>query len=475
VFKNSILFFISFLLFFLPSLARADVVINEVQLSPTDGRFLELYNDGSSAVDLTGWYMQRKTATGGSFGSLVSNPNFEGKIINAHDYFVISRNSLSNSDIVLDSLTLTESNTIQIKNSSGGVVDKVGWGDASDCSSPCPDNPPDGKSIQKSSSGSWVSASPTPGSENNDTDTASPADDNNNTNDDEDNPSSGSAPTPAPVVIKNPTMKAKIITRTLAFAGEPFKIDANIFGFSDEKIVLGKIYWNFGDGSSFEQINNFEEFYHTYFYPGEYAVSLEYYLRIDSQIPEIANKMIIKVLPTTVTISKVGNAQDFFVELTNSANSDIDISNWFINANGKIFILPRNSTIMSKKSMTISSRLTGFNVGDKYDLKLFSSTGELIFNYNAPSARIVTTKTVSSSSNSPKTETSLDSNDQPSALDLSANALESNSSDKSNTNDSYLFSLGLFALLSISGSAVYFIRKTKTTSNPGNDFEILDE
>ena len=44
-------------LFILPtSLIESAVLINEVQIKPTEDRFIELYNSGSSEVDLTGWY-----------------------------------------------------------------------------------------------------------------------------------------------------------------------------------------------------------------------------------------------------------------------------------------------------------------------------------------------------------------------------------------------------------------------------------
>ena len=109
---------------------------------------------------------------------------------------------------------------------------------------------------------------------------------------------------------------------------------------------------------------------------------MEYYTNNYSQAPEIVNKIIVKVVTTTVVISKVGDEKDFFVELTNNANSDIDISNWFLKSNGKTFVLPKNSIILSKKQMTISGKITNFNLNDKYGLKLFSGSNELIYDYN---------------------------------------------------------------------------------------------
>lgn len=125
------------------------ILINEIQISPTGNRFIELYNQNNSPVDLTGWYLQRKTQTGSSFGSLVSKTYFEGKTIGANSYFLISRGALENTDIVLSNLTLTESNVIQFKNPNGEVVDKVGWGEAQDCEGGCALNPNKDQSLQR--------------------------------------------------------------------------------------------------------------------------------------------------------------------------------------------------------------------------------------------------------------------------------------------------------------------------------------
>jgi len=108
------------------------ILINEIKTSPTSERFIELYNPSEQAVDLTGWYIQRKTQSGGDFGSLVSKTNFEGKTINAKDYFVISRSAMADSDLVIGDITLTDNNTVQLKNQNQEVVDKVGWGNAAD-------------------------------------------------------------------------------------------------------------------------------------------------------------------------------------------------------------------------------------------------------------------------------------------------------------------------------------------------------
>jgi hypothetical protein len=123
------------------------ILISEIQIVPTEERFIELYNSCNSEINLTGWYIQRKTATGKDWTSLVSSTYFEGKILQPKSYFLITRSPRENSDIVKEDLTLTEDNVILIKNQNREIVDKVGWGNAQDSETAPAINPDSGKSI----------------------------------------------------------------------------------------------------------------------------------------------------------------------------------------------------------------------------------------------------------------------------------------------------------------------------------------
>lgn len=124
-----------------PSPSYPKILISEIQISPTEERFIELYNPNNKEVNLTGWYIQRKTETGTSWISSVSSAQFEGKIIQSGSHFLIARSSTLNPDILLD-LTLTENNVILLKNPNRETVDKVGFGQAQDFEkAPFPENP----------------------------------------------------------------------------------------------------------------------------------------------------------------------------------------------------------------------------------------------------------------------------------------------------------------------------------------------
>lgn len=486
--KKIILFLVGVIFFSGFNLAHADVIINEVQLYPTGERFLELYNTGDEAIDLTGWYMQRKT-TSGDFTTLVSNTNFEGKEIGAHNYFIISRASFDNSNIVLSTLTLTESNTIQIKKSQEEIIDKIGWGGASDCDNPCPSNPGEGQSIQKSSSSSWVTATPTPGKVN-EVSSTPPIDDSGNSGESSSvgnsSSSTSSASTTTDTKTKTTTVKkikAEITANTLGYAGIPLSFQGMAFGLEGGQLFHGRYFWNFGDGDSREvKVINTDKFTHTYFYPGEYTVLLEYYPDFFADVPDASQKIIVKVMAPGVSISGIGNTQDFFVELSNDNSYDVDISKWIISSDAKSFKIPPNTIIGSKKKMIISSKLTNFSIADKNTLKLMTSEGDLVFDYSASilfPIVAIPTKIIAKTTVQPKTSTSQGSGaiemleDEPASLSLGGSA-SAIGSDVIKDNY-YLPILISVVFIGVSASVVYFIRRKKVAFSVGDDFKILDE
>src|SRR3989344_752193 len=74
--------------------AYPKILISEFQIGGADDskeEFVELYNAGGDEIDLTGWYLQRKTATANSYSTFISSALFSGKKISADGYFLIAR------------------------------------------------------------------------------------------------------------------------------------------------------------------------------------------------------------------------------------------------------------------------------------------------------------------------------------------------------------------------------------------------
>jgi len=127
------------------------LLISEAQIAGlTDAKeeFVELYNPNNDDVDLTGWYVQRKTKTATTYASFVTNTLFDGKKISAHGYFLIPRQGYFTSlaDIFVDN-SLTNDNSLFLKNPNGDVIDTLGWGAAQGYETVPAQNPAAGQSI----------------------------------------------------------------------------------------------------------------------------------------------------------------------------------------------------------------------------------------------------------------------------------------------------------------------------------------
>jgi hypothetical protein len=128
------------------------ILITEVQLASTSSvhdEFVELYNPNNESVDLTNWYIQKKTQNSESFSTFAKADLFNGKIVAAKSFILIAHSSSTFSYDIAANYGISANNTLVVKNPNGEIVDKVGWGQANDCEEQCVSNPADGQSIQR--------------------------------------------------------------------------------------------------------------------------------------------------------------------------------------------------------------------------------------------------------------------------------------------------------------------------------------
>lgn len=480
-FKKTIIFITVFLSWF--GLVHANIVINEVQISPTEERFIELYNSGSSSVDLTNWYIQRKTASGSEFGSLVSKTNFEGKSINAGSYFLISKIEMGNSDLIIGNLTLTESNIIQIKNSSQEVVDKVGWGEVDDCGDNCAPNPPEGKSIQRISNGNWIIANHTPKSLN--SNSGSNEEENNeedsSNNDEEDTNSDNTKTKDTPEVFK---ISTKIISPKIVTAGIPFSINSLTTSNKGDTYAVGRFVWNFGDGF-IKETKESTPFSYLYEYPGDYVLTLSYFDSYFDQIADVTNRLIIKVIPSEISISSVGDDKNPYIELENKSSYEIILSKWVITGGIHYFIIPEGTTILPNKKMKLSPKITGFNGEDIKSVVITNPDSGIIATYpatiikqkiknsgNTEKNKNETPVLQNEISQGPTNDAVLNDSQVINLNDLGASV--SDSGVKSKTN-SILPIIGLFVVIDIGVTSFLLLRKRKKESSDYVEKEIRAE
>lgn len=340
-------FLILILMFSFAQTVSAQVFINEIQVSPIGERFIELYNSGDSNINLTGWYIQRKTATGSSFSSLITSTELKDKIINSNDYFLISRGQLANPDVVIDNLTLTESNTVRLRNSKGEDVGQIELAVIGD-----------GKSYQRKSSNEWIVGIPTPGFENSVSQSVNVASQTSVVN-------NATAPTSA---VSQVVAQAGPQTRTV-LAGAPIIFEGKIAGLENNNGVT-KTTWSFGDGASAES----ESVSHTYYYPGEYMAVLD----VVSGSLTATDKMLVRVVLPNLSMTTGGDSTRSFFTIKNNGSDELDISGWQMMSESKTFTFPKNTILGARKSATFASEVTGLTTLSGEIVKLLFPNGSRV-------------------------------------------------------------------------------------------------
>ncbi|MDI6821012.1 MAG: lamin tail domain-containing protein [Patescibacteria group bacterium] len=113
----------------------ARVLVSEIMAGSdvsANYEFIELYNAGGTAINLTGWSIKKITSTGSS-STLVGASYFEGKTIPAGKYFLLANVGGYNGSVVADiswpqSYTLAyTNNAVILLNSNSEKTDEVSW------------------------------------------------------------------------------------------------------------------------------------------------------------------------------------------------------------------------------------------------------------------------------------------------------------------------------------------------------------
>lgn len=447
-------------------------------LDGSDVDWIEIYNPDQADLDLT----SLKLLINNSTSNHSINNSSGSAILHKGDYGVIvASSSLSNYQNKWGTTGNVFTSSFSLNNDSGKI--EINNGDKTNpLSSVSYDSTQgaggDGNSLQLIS-GSWTATAPTPNVNN----TNSSLNSNQNNNDNNTNNTSlnsnNNSNTKTPVILP---IKTKIKTNSIAFVGMANIFEMNASGHSGEDLHYGKYFWNFGDGDSKEvNLIDANKFTHTYFYPGEYNVTLGYYQNFYSDIPDALDKFTIKVIPVGIIISSVGNDKDFFIELKNNSDYDTDISKWVLFGDNKNFILPKGTILNAGDTMILSPKLTHFNLNDKNFLILKNSDYQDVF-YYSKNTKIKSENKISglvSKKQIAKNNISYeDMNNNKISLSvpiLSLNNSAKNTSDVSDNDKDLFFYLGFVTFLGLMSGIVYFVRKNRFFSKKEEDFKILDE
>jgi Lamin Tail Domain/PKD domain len=457
---------------------HAEMTINEVMYdvdgTDTDREWVEVYNSGPSAVDISTW----KFTEANTNHSLV--PFDGGSTISSGGYAVIASNPTkfkidwpNYTGILFDSsfsLNNDPGEELSLKDSSLVVHDTVTYDTSVGAGG-------DGNTLNRSGS-VFVVGSATPGGVNNTNQTTN-TNSNTNSNSSESTPiGGGGSSTSSITVVKKkevaiPRITTDIITKTSVLAGIPLVFEAKTTGYGGEPLSKGKFYWNFGDGSS-KETAEYQKVEYIYDTPGEYVVSLEYTNNPYLYEPDATDRIIVTVTTPAVIISAI--TDDGSVEIVNTSANEIDISHWMLQSGDKSFSFPRNTILLSNKKIIFSSKVTNFSITSR-EARLILPTGSTIALYPQikNTSQVVHTK-IRTESNVSVSEPLSNTAVEKDYIPIEANVLSAINSLPSEHSSSIVWSvIGLVALISIAGlGSFFYIRKTRQTKSLSDEFELVE-
>ena len=318
---------------FFAQVASAQVFISEIKY--TGNEWIEITANGDS-TDLSLW----KFFEGNTNHKL--KPIQGGTTIASGGYAVIANDTTAFlkeysgfSGILFDSSfsLLDTGESISIKSSDINIVDTISYTGTKGSKN----------SVQKIN-GAWSESIPTPGAANGEVVNTSAKE---------------SSTVLPPIQTSNissypvePQIFTKITAQTQTVSvGAATTFTARAWGLKKEPIENARMVWAFGDGASGEGTS----VAHTYYYPGEYTVILD---ASSGYYAASYRVRIIAALPL-VTLRTGGDEVRSFVVIENRGNDELNLSEWQVHAQGKTFIIPKNTLVGAHKTLTLASEITG--------------------------------------------------------------------------------------------------------------------
>ncbi len=148
-------------------------------------------------------------------------------------------------------------------------------------------------------------------------------------------------------------------------------------GYGTDKALLSKARysWNFGDGST----NDGQTVSHSFVYPGDYAVILY----VSSGEYTANDKVVVKAIPSPISISAVNYFGDPYIKIKNSSLNDLDLSLWHIRAGDKFWSFPTGTFILKQNEIILSYKKTGVLPKIDEEVALLYPNGERAFIWGA--------------------------------------------------------------------------------------------
>jgi hypothetical protein len=336
-----------------PYFASAELMISEIMYDSegTDAgvEWLEIYNNGGDAVDVSSWHFFENNVHHGLFPE-----NF--KLLEPGAYAVIVQDSskiksiFGNTNFIKSSFSLSnEGESLALSDPDKKITDTLSYTVNDGANG-------NGKSLQRINN-LLKESMPTFGKEN--------TLDNTNDNNDSDSEdkietslkSKNISSKPAQTIIKSPYYKGKLDLPNQILAQNKFTLKATIEFIQNERTINkkgGTYYINFGDGSFIKTESRIETT-HRYEYPGNYEIVFEYYSSsLNEEIgnePEVLIRKEITVFEPQVLLSNITTTKG--IRLFNELSESVNISGWTLKTNEYEYIFPKYSFIPAQTHLFV--------------------------------------------------------------------------------------------------------------------------
>ncbi len=353
----------------------ASVFINEVAWMGTTAsasdEWIELYNAGSTDVDISGWTLALFKPASTTPTKIIA---LSGSIA-TDSYYLIERtddSTVSNitADLVNSFGSLIDSGMIiRLFDTAGQMIDTTPEPCASTWCAGTNNPKITMERIDRSLPGSLATAWATNsevkrnGSDaagNTIAGTPKTANSSGNTNTETPTVSSTNGETISDDQPSKDLAPSSTIPKFTVFAGDDQTVIAGaetlflgrVLGFDGKPLDGGRFLWNFGDGATAEG----RAVGHIFRFPGVYHVSLT----VSSESDSAADYLIVNAVPSPIFISEIAFGADAFVELANDSVNALDIGAWIIKneSSGAEFTLPMSTTITSRGAVAISDEIS---------------------------------------------------------------------------------------------------------------------
>lgn len=455
--------------FFLPVFARAEIRVTEVAWMGTaasaNDEWIEIHNEGSSSVDLSGWTLSSSDGTpsislSGTIGA------GEYKLLERTDdttfpgitALVIFTGAIGNEG---ESLALKEGGaTIQSLSYSGG------W-PAGDVAT---------KHTMQWNGASWITASESAGGPTTGSGGDEEQEDEGGEETSEEITTGASIEEEEKKVYE--TMLLKIERPKMAIAGAPTLFHMEALNYDRRILHRGEFHWNMGDGSTTIIMGGSKSarngFSYTYEHPGTYHVTVKYWKTNFEDMPaDLSDDFVLEVFEPTIAITRVH--PDGGIEIKNASSREIDLSRWRLrDPFGSMWVVPDDTKILAGKTFTFSKKATRLSPLSGVDM---FTPGEVLVASFAPKSIVSATKASAAIMDVPYKEktVTLPRKTDGQVLGASQTPLDAKESQKDKNPHTIVWILAFVILVLVAVVAALLLKREEKRQAEEDEFQLLDE